>query len=235
MAAAKTRSRRVRGAIDELPSGALRVRVYAGVDPLTGRRNDLIEVVPPGPTAEKDADRVRTRLLAEVDEQRNPRTKATVNQLLDRYEKVLDVDRTTRRTYLGYIKNHIRPLLGKLQAGRINGEILDSFYAELRRCRAHCDRSKGRIDHRTKLKHECDERCRPHKCKALSNATIRQIHWILSGAFERAERWGWVSRSPMRQAQPPAMPVPNPQPPSAEDAGRILTESSKDSDWGTFV
>jgi hypothetical protein len=36
------------GSIDELPSDALRVRVYAGVDPVTKRRHDLIEVVPPG-------------------------------------------------------------------------------------------------------------------------------------------------------------------------------------------
>lgn len=228
-------TKRPRGSIETLPSGALRVKVYAGIDPLSGRRNYLTETVRAGPDAETQAEAVRVRMTHEINERRNPRTKATVNQLLDRYEKVLDVDRTTKRTYLGYIKNHIRPHIGKLQVGRIDGEILDSLYAELRRCRVHCDGSKGRIDHRTKAKHECDDRCRPHECKALSNATIRQIHWILSGAFDRAERWGWVSRSPMRQAQPPAMPTPDPQPPSAEDAGRILAEASKDADWGAFV
>ncbi len=40
---------RTRGAVDSLPSGALRVRVYAGEDPLTGKRHDLIEIIPPGP------------------------------------------------------------------------------------------------------------------------------------------------------------------------------------------
>ena len=47
-----TRSRpgrqRSRGTIDELPSGALRVRVYAGKDPATGRRRDLVATIPPG-------------------------------------------------------------------------------------------------------------------------------------------------------------------------------------------
>ncbi len=43
--------RREQGSIDELPSGALRVRVYAGTDPITKRRHDLVEVVPPGPGA----------------------------------------------------------------------------------------------------------------------------------------------------------------------------------------
>lgn len=85
MAAPRAGRRKQRGAIDELPSGALRVRVYAGKDPVTGRRHDLQELIPPGPKAATLAEEARTRLLNQVDEQRNPRTKATVNRLLDRY------------------------------------------------------------------------------------------------------------------------------------------------------
>lgn len=40
-----------RGSIEELPSGALRVSVYAGIDPLTRRRHYLKEIVPAGPAA----------------------------------------------------------------------------------------------------------------------------------------------------------------------------------------
>ena len=43
--------KRDQGSVDELPSGALRVRVYAGVDPITKRRHDLVKVVPAGPKA----------------------------------------------------------------------------------------------------------------------------------------------------------------------------------------
>ena len=75
---------RTRGSIDELPSGALRVRVYAGQDPVSKRRHDLIEIIPPGPGADKEARRVRDRLISQVEERRNPRTKATVDQLLER-------------------------------------------------------------------------------------------------------------------------------------------------------
>src|SRR5918995_7030256 len=92
---------RTRGAVDRLPSGAYRVRVYAGSDPVTGKRHDLTELVPAGPKAAAEAEKVRTRLLSQVDERRNPRTKATVNQLLDRYVQVLDVEEATRATYLG--------------------------------------------------------------------------------------------------------------------------------------
>ena len=79
-----------RGGIDELPSGALRVRVYAGMDPISKRRIYLGEVVPPGPRAGDRAESVRTRLLSQVDERRSPRTRATVGQLLDRWLRVLD-------------------------------------------------------------------------------------------------------------------------------------------------
>ena len=118
------------------------MRVYAGSDPLTGKRHDLTEVVPPGPRAAAEAEKVRTRLLNQVDEQRNPRTKATVNQLLDRYLAVVELEESTRKTYVGYLDVHVRPMLGALPLSKLNGEVLDTFYAELRRCRVHCDRRR---------------------------------------------------------------------------------------------
>src|SRR4051794_9778600 len=77
------------------PSGAHRVRVYAGYDPVTGKRHYLDEVVPAGPRSAAEAEKVRTRFLSQVDEKRNPKTRATVNQPLDRYLTVLDVDAST--------------------------------------------------------------------------------------------------------------------------------------------
>lgn len=70
--------RRPRGYIEALPSGALRVKVYAGRDSLTGKDYYLREIVPAGPDAAKEAEKVRTRLQADVDARRNPRTRATV-------------------------------------------------------------------------------------------------------------------------------------------------------------
>jgi len=78
------RTRR-RGRVRRLPSGSLQVTVYAGEDPLTGKRIDLSETVPAGTNAAKEAEKVRGRLLNQVDEQRNPRTSATMNQLMNRY------------------------------------------------------------------------------------------------------------------------------------------------------
>jgi integrase len=219
---------RSRGTIDELPSGALRVRVSAGVDPISKRRLYLTELVAAGPKARQTAERIRTRLLSQVDERRSPRTRATVGQLLDKWLKVLDVDPSTRRTYEGYIRKHIRPLLGSLSLSRLDVEILDSFYSELRRCRDHCGgrRSADSNTHEGKT----------HVCRGLANSTIRQIHWIISGALDRAVVWQWIAVNPAERANKPSLPHPDPRPPSAADAARLVERAStRDPDWGALV
>ncbi len=225
---------RQRGEVEELPSGALRVKVYAGEDPLTGRRHYLRETIAAGPTAAREAEHARARLLNQVDEGRNPRTKATVNQLMDRYLELLNVDVTTRAGYEGYIRNHIRPLLGRLQVGRLNGETLDSFYTVLRTCRAHCG-GKKYVEHRTPGKHECDQRCTPHKCRPLATSSIRQIHFCLRGALKRAVRWRWIATNPLDQAEPPGAATADPHPPTPEQAAAIVNEAFRDLSWGMLV
>jgi hypothetical protein len=99
------------------------VSVYAGYDPVTGRRHYLREMVPAGPKAQAEAERVLTRLLNQLDERRNPKTNSTVSQLLDRYLEVVDVDESPLKTYRGYIERHVRPVMGKLPVGRVDGEV----------------------------------------------------------------------------------------------------------------
>ena len=109
------------------------------------------------------AERVRSRLQNQVDERRNPRTRANLGQLLDKWLDVLDVDPSTRRTYDGYIRKHIRPLLGELSLTRLDVEVLDSFYSELRRCRDHCGGHRSADSHRLEGK--------THVCRGLANST----------------------------------------------------------------
>ncbi len=236
MKAAGRGRRRSRGSLERLPSGALRVKVYAGFDPVTQRRHYLTEVVPPGRNADAEAERVRTRLLNQVDERRNPRTNATVEQLLERYlETHFDGEATTLNGYRRATRRHVLPFIGQVKVGQLDADALDSLYAELRRCRDHCT-GKQRVDHRTRKPHECDHRCRKHRCRPLGATQIRQVHYLLSGAFKRAVRWKWVASNPVGQAEPPAAPRPEPSPPSAEQAARILHEAWRtDEDWGALV
>ena len=61
------------------------------------------------------------------------------------------------------------------------------------------------------------------------------MHFILSGAFKRAVRWRWVSVSPFGQAEPPPARRPTPQPPTPEEAARILNEAWRDPAWGSLL
>lgn len=225
---------RQQGSVERLPSGAYRAKIYASIDPHTQRRLYLTETVPAGPKAEKEAQKALTRLRHQVDEQRNPRTRRTLNQLLDEYLKVANLDPGTLRGYQRNRKNHVDPLLGSKQISHVDARVLDDFYAELRRCRKHCD-GTAQLEHRTDQPHSCDERCRPHTCESLSTSTIRRIHFLLSGAFKRAVRWGWIALNPCASAEPPAERKPEPQPPTPEQAAQILGAAWEDPDWGAFV
>ena len=56
MGSPKAPGKRQRGEIETLPSGSLRVRVYAGIDPVTRKRHYLTEIIPAGPRATKEAE-----------------------------------------------------------------------------------------------------------------------------------------------------------------------------------
>ena len=56
---------RQRGETEALASGSLRAKIYAGVDPLSGKRVYLTATVPAGLLAE--AKKIRTRLIGQVD------------------------------------------------------------------------------------------------------------------------------------------------------------------------
>ncbi|MGH3461961.1 MAG: hypothetical protein ACRDP9_10850 [Kribbellaceae bacterium] len=83
--------------------------MFAGSDPVSKKDLYLTEVVPPGPRQAREAEQARTRLLNQVDEQRNPKTRATVDQLVARYFEVANIDTQTMRGYKSKYENHIKP------------------------------------------------------------------------------------------------------------------------------
>lgn len=195
--------RGARGSISRLPSESLRVRVHAGTNPVTGRQHCLGETIPDSPTALDDAEAACRRLVSRVREQRQPPTDVTLGELLDRHPALVHASDSTRRSYRYTVTKHLRPVLGHLGLAAVTPEVLDLFYAELRRCRDHCRRPQD-----------------GHRCRPLGPATVRKIHYLVSGAYRRAVRWGWVDRSPTPDADPPPAPHPEPQPPTpAEAAG----------------
>jgi hypothetical protein len=47
--------------------------------------------------------------------------------------------------------------------------------------------------------------CKRHVCSPMKPGTIRQIHSILSGAFDAAKRWKWVDDNPAELSKPPTV------------------------------
>jgi integrase len=203
------RSRRERGSI-ERRGDSFRVKVYAGLDPITGRRIYLTGST----TDERQAEKIRTRLLAQVDAQRSARTRATLNAAIDDWLQVHEVEETTMQGYRGYIERTIRPALGEEPVERITAKVLEEMYAELRRCSQRCRNGEPAVDHQTALPYECRVvrhrrrpgrpragevhncgavdceviECPPHRCRPMKGSTIRQIHAILSSVLGAAVR-----------------------------------------------
>ncbi len=90
--------------------GSLQVRVFAGVDPESGRDRYLSESVKgTDRAARRRADKVMARLQAEVDGQRSAQSTVSLGYTLDEWLGTVELEDSTRNTYVGYIERSIRP------------------------------------------------------------------------------------------------------------------------------
>lgn len=83
---------------------------------------------PRGAQGGAQAEKTRTWLapLARLTD-RELRT-VTLNELLDRYLALVELEESTRKARVGYLDVHVRPMLGALLLSKPNGEVLDTFY-----------------------------------------------------------------------------------------------------------
>ena len=233
--------------------------MYAGIDPVTGKKNYLTEST----RDEKEADRILRRLLSQVDQQSHARTKTSLGAAIDAWLEVHDADANTLAGYETHARLYVKPALGDVAVGKVTAQMLEELYARLRRCRALC---AGRrfVEHRVDGPHECRVvkhrrppgrmpgggypphdcvakrcttiECKPHDCAPLSPAAVRQVHVTISGALSAAVRWDWIRSNPAANARKPRQAAPDPDPPSPAKAARIIEAAwRQDDDWGTFV
>lgn len=211
--------RGAQGSVTRLPSGSLRVKVYAGLDPLTGRPRYIGETVADGPLAREQAEEACRRLLGQVRRGRRLHSHATVDDLLSRHLVMLHGSEHTRQSHGLIAAKHLRPFIGHLPLRVVTPEKLEHLYAELLRCREHCP-----------------PRPEPgHVCRPLHPSTVRKLHYLLSAAFRRAVRWDWIDHSPTPDVELSSQPPPQPQPPSPAKTARILGEAWKHPDLGPLV
>jgi integrase len=228
---ASDQARPPRGGIRER-GGVYQVRVYVGIDPVTGERVDLTGTA----ASEREAEKLLTKFLAEKDARRAARSRVTFGDACDRWLDNLDVEVKTRHEYAGYIRRTLRPIFGAVPVARLDALAIESLYAQLRRCRRLCSPGAELVDHRTDGDHLCDRRCRPHECRPLAPATIRTLHAILSGTLSMAVRYGWITVNPMDQVVKPRARRPQPEPPTSEEAARLVAAAfDQDDEWGVLV
>jgi integrase len=192
------------------------VRVSAGEDPSTRERIVLVDSVPIEGQGERaamrEAEKLRTKLLADADALKVARTKGTVGALLERWMAQHEIDPTTRMTYEAQIRLYIVPHLGEVPLVLFVREAanrLEPLYARLRKCRRLCSGKRFVEKHAEEGRHDCSAAgCRWHQCKPYAASSVRSIHAILSGACSAAVRWGWISFKPVPSVRPPAKPRP---------------------------
>lgn len=182
-----------RGHIQRRDNGTYRMLVYAGRDPLTGKDRRLTGTT----KTRKEAERLRTRLLGEVDKGRVSGNDATVAQVLQRWLDTADHEFTTRHANETLITAKILPARGSVPAHKLTVETLERFYAELRK--------RGGAEGRP-----------------LSGSTVRRVHAMLRAALERAVKWGWIPSNPAALATVPRSVRPDVDPPAPEDVARFL-------------
>jgi integrase len=238
---------------------SFQVIVYAGTDPVTGKPHRLSAST----TNEKEAERILRRLIHEVEQQVHARTNATLSDALDSWLRVHDAEANTLAGYEANARRYIKPVMGHLAVGKITTQMLEEFYAQLRRCRTRCN-GRPFIEHRVDGEHDCRvvkhrrgpgrppadgypphdcdgagcrvTECAAHVCQPLSPAMIRQIHITVSAALAAAVRWDWITANPADVARTPKLPAPQPAPPSSKEAARIIAAAwEQDDDWGTLV
>jgi hypothetical protein len=118
--------------------GSLQVQVFAGRDPLTGRKRWVSRQVP-GHTKEsyRQAKKVEAQLLEQVDrgQHRGSRTR-TVGELVERWlewrQQVRPISPVTVANYRGAIDRYILPALGTAKLHEVDAATIDALYARVR-------------------------------------------------------------------------------------------------------
>ena len=166
------------GSIRKRPDGRWEGRYTAGRDPETGKtvyKNVL----------GKTQAEVKAKLKQAIQETSEVDTlkaaQYTVGQWMDiwfeNYAKI-KVRPTSHQTYRGYIDNHIKSNIGKIQLNKLTTLELQKLYKKLL--------SRGRVD-------RIEAKGQP---KGLSPKTVRNIHQVISSAMDFAKAQKLIAVNP---------------------------------------
>jgi integrase len=179
------------------------VVVYAGRDPLTGRKRQKT-----GTAATKaEARQLEARLISEVGAgQHGGAAGKTVADLLEAWfqwrPSVRPISPTTLVNYRRYADQKLLPALGRLPLNRVDTATIDRLYAELLQRGSKCQHCYRRMRDGLppmrpgevfRLRFSGEERVHQTDCVQgipMTPSAIRDVHAVLSGAFKQAMVWG---------------------------------------------
>jgi integrase len=186
------------------------LRVYAGLDPVSGRRLYRTRTFRGGKRAAEDA---LARFVTEVAGILPTARDATVGELVAEWFELAkaDLSPSTVRGYEVSIRCYIVPALGELRLDKLRAAQLDQLYARLRAGQHPAQRP-------------------------LATSTIRLVHAILRRALQQGVKWGWISTNPALAATPPRVRHRTIEAPAPEVVGRLIERAtSEDADFGAFL
>jgi integrase len=197
------------GSMYRRPSGLWVLRVYAGRDPLTGKKVWRSRTVR---GTKREAERELAAFVTEQPSAQAPAPSRTFGELLERWFEARSGDwspstaQQTRWVINGNLKG-----LSDRKVASIGVEDLDRFYAALR--------ERGRRGGRP-----------------LAGSTVARTHTIVRLALKQAVVWGWRADNPAERANPGRYDSAEIQPPSADDVRRLFDAAfEKDHELLTFV
>ncbi len=192
------------------------VRVYAGVDPVTGKPHRISRQVD---GSRRKAEREETRLKAQVMDGRHRGARAkTLTELVDTYldwreHNDKPIGPRTIQGYRALANARIKPSLGKLRLPQVDPPALDRFYTALRKSGSL--RKRG---------------------EPLSASRLRDVHAVISGALALAARYGWIPFNPATLVRPPApRSVKRPMPTKAQARAALQAAAGKDPELYLFL
>lgn len=197
----------MKGSMRERKPGVWELRVYVGVDPISGSKRVISRRFRGG---KRDAQTALAQLVAEVadpeERRRSNPAKITLTGLIEEHLLAWEGSATTKSSYRSLAVNHIDPTIGRLEIGKLDARILDRFYRWLR------------------------------EEKNLSPSSIKSVHSLIRGALRQAVAWGWLGSNPARDARPPTVRQGSIDLPSADQVISALEQLVEiDLEYATFV
>ena len=174
---------------------AWELRVFLGVDPVTGRKRYANKSVR---TGKREAQRMLAEMIVEAERGTLARTSATVGDLLETWFEFAAPEfspKTVRETR-GYMDRNLLPHLATVPLSKLRASEIDALYRRLQAGGAGV--------------------------RPLAPATIRRIHGILRRALVQGMKWGWIGTNPAAAATPPRVAPPDIKPPSGSELARLL-------------